>query len=66
MGLDLDFLGWEDGIGGGIGILGVIEVIGRDSGGSEGDVIFSGVWWEAALGRGKDWWEVGKREGSGG
>ena len=54
MGLGLDFLGWEDGIGGGTGILGV-EVIGRDSGGSGGDVVLSGVRWEAGLGMGKDW-----------
>ena len=66
MGLGLDFLGWEDGIGGGIGILEVIGIIGGKSGGSGGDVICGEVWWEADSGKGVEWGEMGKRGGSGG
>ena len=45
------FLGWEEGIGEGIGITEVIGIIGGRPGGLGGETIGDEVWWEAVGGR---------------
>ena len=58
-------MGWEEGIGGGIGRTEVIGIVGGKGGGSGGDVISDGVRWETLGDKGVEWGETSDDEKKG-